>query len=257
MVNISTRISVLASGSKGHSTFIETNKLKILVDLGTTSRYVENNLKELMINPIDINYIFLTHTHVDHIGGLKVFLKKYHSILVLSKKMYDELEFKPENYIIIDKFLEVEDLKIDVFKTSHDADDSNGYIFTSNDKSICYITDTGYINSKYFNLLSDKMVYIMESNHDIEMLMNGKYPYHIKQRILGDRGHLSNNDASYYLTKFISNNTKKVILIHLSQDNNTKAIALETLEKKIKENRLDFSDITISSQNERTEIVEI
>ena len=100
-------------------------------------------------------------------------------------------------------------------------------------------------------------MYVFESNHDVEMLMNGHYPYHIKQRILGDKGHLSNKDSSYYLSKFVGNNTKCVILAHLSKDNNTKELALETLQDCLKKCNKDVEKILIAEQDKRTELIEV
>lgn len=214
---------------------------------------------DLSVNPNEIDGILLTHTHVDHINGLKVFIKKYNTKVYLSEKMYNEIskQFNLINYEIIDKYIKINDIDIDVIKTSHDTDDSNGYILNYNDKSIVYITDTGYINKKNHSKLIDKTVYIMESNHDIEMLMNGNRPYHIKQRILGDRGHLSNKLSSEYLSNFIGDNTKKIVLIHLSEDNNNPDIALKTLKSTFNEKNIEFDDIIISSQKERTELVNV
>ena len=120
-------------------------------------------------------------------------MKKYHPTLYLTEKMYRELknEFEIEKYKIIDSDFDINDIHFRVFKTSHDAPDSNGYVIENNNRSIVYITDTGYINQKNHSLLKNKNLYIMESNHDVKMLMDGKYPYQLKQRILGDKGHLS------------------------------------------------------------------
>ena len=253
------RISVLASGSKGNSTYIETKESKILVDIGMTCLYIETKLKKIDVNPKDIDAIILTHTHVDHINGLKVFTKKYDTKVYLTDKMLKDIKeiFDIENYELIKEDFSIKDLNIEVFKTSHDASDSNGYIFNELDKSLVYITDTGYLNRKYKEKLSNKNIYIMESNHDIKMLQNGKYPYHLKQRILSDRGHLSNEMSSKYLSEFIGNNTKNIILIHLSHENNDPDIALNTLKNKLKEENINFNNITISSQDENTDMVEI
>lgn len=251
--------SVLASGSKGNITYIASCSTKLLIDAGISASLIEKNLLDLSVNPNEIDGILLTHTHVDHINGLKVFIKKYNTKVYLSEKMYNEIskQFNLINYEIIDKYIKINDIDIDVIKTSHDTDDSNGYILNYNDKSIVYITDTGYINKKNHSKLIDKTVYIMESNHDIEMLMNGNRPYHIKQRILGDRGHLSNKLSSEYLSNFIGDNTKKIVLIHLSEDNNNPDIALKTLKSTFNEKNIEFDDIIISSQKERTELVNV
>lgn len=251
------KFSVLASGSKGNCTYIETAHSKILVDLGMTCLYVEKCLNDLGVNPNSITSVFLTHTHTDHIAGLKVFLKKYHPTLFLTQKMYNELisSLTINDYVILEDNLIVDDINVTVFKTSHDADDSVGYVFSSNNQSLVYITDTGYINVKNHKLLKDKDAYIIESNHDVQMLMdNPHYPYHIKQRILSDKGHLSNKDSAAYVSNFISNKTKNIILIHLSENNNTEDLALNTMTDKLK----DFKgNIVISHQNERTELIEV
>lgn len=250
-------ITVLASGSKGNVAYITSSTTKILIDIGLNIKNIENKLEEINVDPREIDAIILTHTHSDHIAGLKSFHKKYNTKIYLSAKMYNELSFDLINYEIIDDKFNINDIDIDVFKLSHDTDDSNGYIITSNNKSIVYITDTGYINSKYFDLLKNKDIYVIESNHDIKMLMECSRPYYIKQRILGDRGHLDNTKCSSYLAKLIGNNTKKVILIHLSEDNNTSELALSTLKNTLKQNNIDFDNIIISTQNEKTELVSL
>lgn len=251
------KISVLASGSKGNSTYIETKKTKSLIDIGMTNLYIENKLRNLNIDPDEINNIFITHTHVDHISGLKVFLKKHKPHVFLTEKMYDELSKSMiiNDYTIIDDDLLLEDLTVKFFRTSHDTDDSLGYIFESEGNDFVYITDTGYINNKNFNLLTNRNLYVFESNHDIDLLMkNPNYPYHTKQRILGDKGHLSNKDSSYYLSKFVGDKTKKIILAHLSEQNNEPLIAKNTLIEKLNN---DSIDILIAEQNESTELIEI
>lgn len=252
-------VCVLSSGSGGNCTYIESGKTKILIDLGTSSLYAEKKLQELNINPQDIDGLFITHTHVDHIKGIKVFLKKYHTKLYLSEIILKEIynDIKPENYEIIDKNIILNDFNITMFKTSHDTLDANGFIFKSNGKSIVYVTDTGYINIRNHKLLSNHNLYIFESNHDVEMLMNGRYPYHIKQRILGDKGHLSNKDSALYLSKFVGMNTKCIILAHLSKDNNTEELALSTLKESLKNSNKEIKDIIIAEQDKRTELIEV
>ena len=251
------QVSVLSSGSKGNTTFIQTANTKILIDAGNTSKYILEKLKEINVDPNTIDAILITHTHIDHVKGLPVLLKKINPCVYITKKMLKELEYL-ENYTIIDnEKINIKDLDIDVIKTSHDTEESVGYIVNNTDKSIVYITDTGYINQKYFNLLSNRDVYIIESNHDIEMLNNSKYPFALRQRILSDKGHLSNYDSAKYISKFVGRKTKYVLLAHLSEENNTEELALETLDKRLKKEDITIDNIMIAKQNQATELINI
>ena len=248
------KVCILASGSKGNCAYIETDKTRSLVDLGMSASYISKYLKNIGVDPFSIQRVFITHTHSDHVAGLKVFIKKYHPIIYLTEKMDNELDFDIEDKVYIDKTTVIDDLMVDVFKTSHDVADSNGYVFESNGKSVVYVTDTGYIHVKNFNKLRNKNMYVFESNHDVRMLKEGRYPYHLQQRILGDKGHLSNKDSAYYLSKLIGDKTKKIILIHLSEENNKPEIALKTLLDTLNKNDLPIPDIEIACQKESTEL---
>lgn len=252
-------VCALTSGSKGNSTYVSTKSTRLLIDIGSTSMYVEKKLKEINIDPKSINGILISHTHNDHISGLKVFIKKYNPTIFATEKMIRELKklFYIDNYVIIDETFSIGDINVTSIKTSHDAVDSNGYILENNGKSVVYITDTGYINRKNYSKLKNKNLYIFESNYDVNMLMNGKYPYYLKQRILSDKGHLSNKDASYYLSKLIDKETKTIILAHLSKENNTPEIAKEELVNKLKSENKSIEKIVISLQLERTEMIEV
>lgn len=249
------RVKVLSSGSKGNTTYIECDNTKILIDVGNSCKYVVNKLKEFGIDGKDIDAVLITHTHSDHIKGLKVFANKFNPLIYVTKEMLSDLDYIDNYKVINNSSFKIKDIQINVIKTSHDALGSVGYIITGNDKSIVYITDTGYINNKYFDMLKNKEVYIMESNHDIEMLNNGPYPFRLRQRILSDKGHLSNYDSSRYISSFIGNKTRCVVLAHLSEENNTEDLAYNTLMERLNDNNQSVDKIIIAKQDEDTEFV--
>ncbi|MBQ9072810.1 MAG: MBL fold metallo-hydrolase [Bacilli bacterium] len=249
------RVCVLSSGSKGNCTYVETNNHKILIDIGTSCLYVEKALRSINVDPSDIDLILITHAHIDHVNGLKVFCKKYNPLVYISEKILKESNLRIDNISSEEEVNVNSDIKIKSIKLSHDVTDIRGFVIEENDSSIVYITDTGYISEKNFNLISNKNVYVFESNHDIEMLMNNpKYPHHTKIRILSDKGHLSNKDSAYYLTKLIGKDTKHIVLAHLSEQNNTEELALSTLKDALERRKINFNDIVVARQNEMTEL---
>lgn len=254
------KVCVLSSGSKGNSTLVITDKVKILIDLGTTTSYVEAALNNLNVDVKEISHILITHSHVDHIKGLKVFIKRYNPVILVTEDMKNVLEkelgnFRYEYYE--DKKAIIGDLTVNLIKTSHDAEESIGFVLTNNNSSMVYITDTGYINQKYFKILSNNNLYVLESNHDIKMLMDGPYPYYLKQRVQGDKGHLSNKQASDYLCKFIGDNTRKIVFAHISEHNNSYEKVIETFNEELSKNDMKFDNVLIAKQNEATEVIEV
>ena len=153
--------------------------------------------------------------------------------------------------------MEVDDLLITSFHSSHDAIDSRNFIIDDGISKLAYVTDTGYVNNKYFKLLKNLDVYLFESNHDVELLQHGPYPDWLKRRVLSDNGHLSNKSSSFYLSKLVGDNTKKIVLIHLSEINNLESIALETINNTFMNYGLNFKNIICARQNEKTEVIEV
>lgn len=251
------KVIVLSSGSKGNTTFVETDNTKILIDCGNTCKYICQKLASINVNPKDIDAILISHTHVDHIKGLQVFLHKFNTKVYLTQKMQPELSYI-ENYKFINSNnFNIKDITIDIIKTSHDASDSHGFILTNNNSSMVYVTDTGYINVKYHEILKNRNLYIFESNHDVEMLSNSNYPFQLRKRILSDKGHLSNYDSAKYLSEFIGDNTKYIMLAHLSKENNTQELAYETLIDRLNKTNKHVDNIIIAEQDKETELIEI
>ena len=247
---------VLASGSEANSTFFSSGNVKILIDIGKNAKYIKEKILEIQEEPTNIDAILISHTHDDHVSALKVFLKKFHPKVYVTEKMFYDLDFLKdyENVVIYDDDFYIDSIRVQTIRTSHDVTDSRNFILSDGQESLVYLTDTGYLNRKYFSLLKDKNYYLIESNHDIEMLMEGPYPKWLKQRVLGTLGHLSNKDSSFYLTKLIGENTKKIVLMHLSKHNNTEEKALETFFQTFKEYEMSFSDVVCAKQNEVTKV---
>lgn len=250
------KLVVLASGSEGNSTFISSDNHNILIDAGKNAKYIEGQLKSIDEDPKKIEAIVISHTHDDHVSALKVFLKKCHAVIYVTEKQYYDLDFLSDydNVIIYEDSFYIGNIKFDSIRTSHDVSDSRNFIVTIGQEKIVYLTDTGYLNRKYFSKLSNCDYYLMESNHDIEMLLNGRYPKWLKQRVLGTQGHLSNKDSSFYLTKLVGEKTKKIILMHLSKQNNTEEKAMEMLQETFKEYDIVFDDVCCAKQNEITRV---
>jgi len=248
---------VLASGSKGNVTYIETNNHHILLDMGKNMKYICDCLKKIDVDPKSIDVILISHLHSDHTSALETFIKKYKPMVCMPQEMFESLESIEayEHIKIYEDEIILDDLKIHAIKSSHDAIASRNFIFESEGHSIVQVTDTGYIKSKYFNLLKNRDVYFLESNHDIEMLTHGPYPEWLKRRVLSDEGHLSNQAAGFYLSKLIGDNTQKILLMHLSEVNNDKEIALKTVNETLEEYKIYFKDIKCAEQDNISEVI--
>ena len=248
---------ILASGSKGNSTYIETENHRILLDMGKNKKYIEESLKKINVDPNSIDIILISHLHTDHTSALLSFIKKKNITVCMPEEMFLEVpDLKDYDHIkIYDDEIVFDELKIYAIKSSHDAVASRNFIFEDETGSVVQITDTGYIRSKYFNLLKNRDVYFIESNHDVEMLTHGPYPDWLQKRVLSDEGHLSNISCGFYLAKLIGPSTKKVYLMNLSEFNITTEIALKTVFDTLEEYSVSFNDIKCAKQDEISEVI--
>lgn len=246
------KVTVLSSGSKGNATLIQTETKNILIDAGITLKDLETRLNE---DNQFIDVILITHSHSDHIKGLKQIYKKYKPVVYTRNKDVIKKSLCPTTDL--EDILVIDNTEITTFNLSHDSDCVGFKIKDrKTDKELIYITDTGYINKKILKEISNKNVYIIESNHDVEMLRKGKYPFILQQRILSDKGHLSNKDCCNYLAKLIGKNTSYIVLAHLSEENNTEEKALEELHNMLKENNYSVKNIA-ARQHEKIETIEV
>lgn len=233
-------ICPLFSGSTGNSTYIATEKSRILIDAGVSAKSIIEQLSLRGADVSSINAIAITHEHSDHIKGLKPLLKKSGAMLIASEKTLEklaQLDIIPANCktVVLDKgCFEIGDIAISRFATSHDCEGSSGYTLSlPKDKKFSLCTDLGIITDEVSRELKDSDLVLLESNHDVEMLKKGPYPPYLKVRIMGDKGHISNNVCASELKKLLKCGTEQFILGHLSQNNNTPILARATAEASL------------------------
>ena len=231
-------VSLLTSGSSGNATYIETPQRKILVDCGLTGKAITAQMEKIGRSVADIDTILVTHEHVDHIKGIGVLARKYGMDIYANEKTWKAMERKNIGVIKQEQKHLFEpgvtktfgDIDIVSFSVSHDAASPQFYAFQKDQKQFVMLTDTGYVSEKLRKLLYNADAYLMESNHDVDMLRMGNYAWHLKQRILSDKGHLSNEDGALAMCEMLGDKTKRIYLGHLSQDNNLKELAYQTAE---------------------------
>ncbi|MGM0237531.1 MBL fold metallo-hydrolase [Enterococcus sp. AZ103] len=239
-MNHTFNVSVLASGSSGNSLFIESAGKKILVDAGLSGKKIISLLAEVDRKPEDLDAILVTHEHRDHIHGVGVLARKYKLPVYANEKTWQammpligKVDLEQKQIFDMGKVLTFGDMDIESFGVSHDAAAPQFYRFYKDGHSFVMLTDTGYASEHVKGIISDADAYLVESNHDLEMLRMGPYPWNLKQRILGDRGHLSNEDGALVMTDIIGDHTKRVYLGHLSKENNMKELAHMTMEETL------------------------
>jgi phosphoribosyl 1,2-cyclic phosphodiesterase len=242
------KYAILASGSTGNSTYIETDQHHILVDAGLTAKKIESALSSIGKSASDIDTLLITHEHSDHIKGVGVLCRKYGIDLYANDPTWSELISKDMlGYIDISHIHTFEmgktktfgDIDIESFGVSHDAIAAQFYRFMKDNKSFVILTDTGYVSDRIAGTIADADAYIMEANHDVEMLRYGTYPWRTKQRILSDKGHLSNEDGATAALTVIGRHTHKIFLGHRSQHNNTLERAHTIMATELEQHDVD------------------
>ena len=232
------RFCSIASGSSGNCIYVGSECAHVLVDIGISGKKMEQGLNSLDLTGRDIDGILITHEHSDHIKGLGVIARKYGIPIYATGGTVDamlrcgSLGKIPEGIfreIREDQAFEIKDLRINPFTIPHDAAQPVGYRLECGESSVGIATDLGKYNDYIIENLQNLDAILLEANHDIRMLQVGKYPYYLKQRILGDRGHLSNENAGRLLCRLLHDNMKAVFLGHLSRENNYEELAYETV----------------------------
>jgi phosphoribosyl 1,2-cyclic phosphodiesterase len=237
------RFTVLASGSTGNASIIDTQDAKLMVDAGLSAKRLEQLMDARDWKPKQLDGILVTHEHSDHIKGLSVLARKYELPVYANGKTWqamgktaEEIPDHQKEIIETGGMLQFGSLRVDSFPISHDAAEPVGYCFTFGGQKLSFATDLGYVSDKVRERIVDSDVLILESNHDIEMLRIGRYPWNVKRRILSDVGHLSNEAAGEALCDVIlGGRVRRVYLAHLSRDHNVMDLAKLTVHNIVEE----------------------
>ncbi|MDE7263318.1 MAG: MBL fold metallo-hydrolase [Anaeroplasmataceae bacterium] len=259
------RIEVLASGSTGNCTFVETKDHQILIDVGISKRTIDTELEKLNTSFSAINTLLITHEHEDHIRSLCTVLKKGNLTCYMTQGTFQAIlngkndSLKPvlreklasghiillnrmANSILYESFF-LGNTRIEVLPTFHDAAESVGYKIEDSDQILVYITDTGYVHQSLYTTISNADCYVLEFNHDPYILMSSDRTYSLKMRILSDHGHLSNEDAAVTLAKIMGERTRLVFYAHISQECNLTEIIDLTRKKVMEDLGMDTSRV--------------
>lgn len=264
------RLCSIASGSSGNCIYVGTDTTHVLVDVGISRKRTEEGLKSLGICPGELDAIFVTHEHSDHISGLGVFSRKYNVPIYATTRTVDaikgarslgEIDGELFQTVKADERFTIKDMTVNPMRISHDAADPVAYRFSYGRQKIGVVTDLGTYNDYTVECLKGMDALLLEANHDVNMLHVGPYPYPLKQRILGDRGHLSNENSGRLLSRLLHDKLQYIVLGHLSKENNMPELAYETVKLEItqSDNCYKAGDfpIQVAKRSEVSRLIEI
>lgn len=255
----------LYSGSSGNCQFIRAGNTKILVDAGLSGKKIQQAILSIDEDPTDIQGIFVTHEHIDHIQGAGILSRRFNIPIYANEETWKAMqpsigEVKSENIKIFDESVEIGELYVQAFDISHDAVKPVGYKIFNKDKKISLLTDTGCVTESIKQNVMNSDLLLIESNHDEDMVLIGSYPWPLKRRVLGEYGHMSNDLAGNLLAKILKKGTEIVLLGHLSKENNFPELAYKTVENILKENNIPLEDgitLNMTYRDKSTKVYEI
>ncbi len=242
------QFSVLSSGSSGNALYIQSGETRILLDAGISGKQLETRLQSVAgVSLSQLNAILVTHEHVDHVRGLPQALKQSsalaymtdgtrHAVADTITKVIPSAD--PDGRmkgVVAGEPFSIADVRVTPFAVSHDATEPVAYRFDAGDASLAVLTDLGYVSDAIKEIVHGCRCFVLETNHDVNMLRAGRYPWNVKKRILGDKGHLSNEDAAVALTDLLGTDEVEVYMAHLSEENNQPDLAKITVESTIRE----------------------
>lgn len=248
------KLTSIASGSSGNCIFVSSGEGRLLVDTGISAKRIEQGLKELGEDAKDLDGILITHEHIDHINGLGVMMRRYQLPVfatagtidcILQTKKLGEMDRSLFYAVTPDRPFQIKDMVIDPTSTWHDAKDPVCYSFYSEGVKASVATDLGNFDEYLVEKLSGSDILFVEANHDVKMLEVGRYPYPLKQRILGSKGHLSNERSGQLICRLMCDRLKQIYLGHLSKDNNYPELAYETVKLELTIHNIDLHERNI------------
>lgn len=226
----------LRSGSRGNASLVSGGNTKLLVDCGVSGKSVTSALADVDVYPDDISAIAVTHEHIDHIAGIGVMMRRYHipvwanaATWAAMESQVGKIDKSLVNIFDNDSSFEIGEIGVKPFSIPHDAADPVGYSFMCGDEKVAVATDIGELKKDLFEAIRGSKTVLLESNHDVNMLEIGKYPPQLKRRIRGKLGHLSNDDAGRAAEFLVRLGTERIILGHLSEENNYPELARQTV----------------------------
>lgn len=244
------QLHALASGSTGNCLFVKMGDAKLLVDVGISTRRITSSLAQLAADVKSIDAVFITHEHRDHIKGLTTLVNKYKIPVYATYDTWKEIKKRnklpPECCNILPKTLFIKDVQVESFAIPHDAADPVGYNFYHRGTKCSVVTDLGFVTDNVKNAIANADYMVFEANHDVDMLRSGSYPWYLKQRILSNKGHLSNVDAGWTLARMPKKDKLKVLLAHISQENNCPELAKETVSNILRTAGYTLNEIEIN-----------
>lgn len=262
------RMVSIASGSSGNCIYIGSDNTHVLVDAGISNKRIEQGLNEIGLKGSELDAILITHEHSDHIKGLGVLARKYGVPVYSTAETLDEIgnvkslgEYPKDLFHPIrhDVDFTIGDLEIKPFRIDHDAANPVAFRVQYEKKSVAVATDMGHFSQYTIDHLQGLDAILLEANHDVKMLEAGPYPYYLKRRILGDYGHLSNENAGRLLNCILHENLKHIFLGHLSKENNYEELAYETVRLEITEGDSPYTaadfPITVAKRDTMSQIV--
>ena len=250
----------LSSGSSGNSAFIKYNNTKILIDCGISAKRIKEGLDA--IDESEVDAILITHEHSDHISGLRVFTKSCCAPVYATAPTWEQLSSVSDNIPVFNRQIAIPgksfyigDIDITPILTSHDSALSVGYVFNCGGTKYALATDNGRLTGEFAEYLKGCDTVLIEANYDENMLENGPYPYPLKKRIASHMGHMSNDQAAKLACALSRSGTKRIVLGHLSKENNTPLTAYNTVREALLSENLSVS-LRVAERYELTNLLE-